>query len=219
MSANNETDPISLTGDICENGAITVIIAIAVVFLVAGIKIALDNASPPPSAGAAAPRVRRLAKGSWVENVLVLPFVPTSLENFVLAIYFTWFCFTITMGVTRYYEKRWADDVIAQQGPFNVIAEFIGCKGLDPAVIPYQWQEPEPSTKRKGFRFPGTGPKKSPLEKICQDNPLECSSDIDFYFSHHLAFGIVWLSFGALQIYMARSGWSVRPTASTIVVV
>ena len=213
MSAVNETEPLSLSGDICENGAISIIIAIGTLILVAGIKIALDSASPPINP---APKVRRLAKGSWLEDVLVLPFVPTSLENFVLAIYFTWFCFTITMGVTRYYEKRWANDVLAQQGPFNVIAEFIGCKGLDPAVIPYQWQEPEPTETPKGFRLPGFGRKKTVLEKTCQDNPLECSSDIDFYFSHHLAFGVVWLSFGALQIYMAKSGWSVRPQSKVV---
>ena len=207
MSSLNDTEPLSLSGDICENGAVSIILALAVFALAAGIKIALDNASPPPDV---APKTRRLTKGSWLEDLLVLPFVPTSLENYVLAIYFTWFCFTITMGVTRYYEKRWANDVLAQQGPFNVLAEFLGCKGLDPAVIPYQWQEPEPTQMRKGFRLPGTGPKKSALEKICEDNPLECSPDIDFYFSHHLAFGVVWLSFGALQIYMAKSGWSVR---------
>lgn len=153
--------------------------------------------------------VRRLVKNSRLEDILVLPFVPTTVEHLVLAIYGAWFAMTITMGVTRYYEKRWGNDVLAQHSLFNIIANFLGCKGLDMMVIPYAYQEPEPTVRVGGFFRKN---QKSSLEMLCEKNPLECSSDIDFYFGHHLFFGIVWLSFGAMQIYLSRNGWSVRVT-------
>ena len=216
---------LSFTGDVCEDGTFTVILILLFVAVFVMLRVALSDATARHrgSDGQAAPapaanKVQRLAKHSWLEDILVVPFVPTSLENFVLAIYCAWFAMTITMGVTRYYEKRWANDVLAQQGLFNTTATFMGCKGLDMDVIPYQWQEPTPvsgnnaSSKGGGLPFFNRrrGRPKSSLEKLCEANPLECSPDIDFYFSHHLFFGIVWLSFGALQIYLARNGWSVR---------
>lgn len=233
--ANSYPEPegpiLSLTGDYCQEGTITIVILIAMVAMFITAKVALIAASksrakvptpliakpsttttttsPPDEADAPSPQPRRLVKNSVIEDLFVLPFVPSSLENLIVAIYFGWFCVTVTMGITRYYEGRWANDVVAQQGPLNVIAMFIGCKGIDPAVIPYAIQEPETNTSAKGGLF-GTGfmSKKTNIEKLCEDNPLECSPDIDYYFSHHLAFGCTWLTFGALQIYLAKSGWS-----------
>jgi hypothetical protein len=224
--------PLSLTEDICESGVLSVYIILGILGIGIAVRVALYNATsstttttattdadaPPPPR----PQTQRLTKNHhWLEQVLVTPFVPTSLETLVLYIYFVWFCFTVTMGITRYYEKRWGDDVIAQQGPFNVLTELVfGCRGLDPQVIPYQYQRPAGMTKKARFRPLGglfskfkqkkSSASASSLETLCDINPLECSEDIDFYFGHHLALGTLWLTFGALQIYMARSGWSVR---------
>lgn len=214
--SNSSGDVLSFTGDVCEDGTITVILAIGIFALLAFLKMALSDATVNEEARGKAPKksiVKRLSKGSLLEDIFILPFVPSSLETFVMAIYFGWFTMTISMGISRYYENRWGNDVLAQQGPLNVLAGFLGCKGIPIAVIPYALQIPEPTTA-KGFHFPGFGPKKSAEEIYCDKNPLECSPDIDFYFSHHLAFGILWLTFGALQIYLARSGWSVRQPLS-----
>jgi hypothetical protein len=211
---DNDGPLLSFTGDVCEDGTLTVILAIGIFALLVILKVALSDATvtQETSDGKKVKKsiIKRLAKGSLLEDVFILPFVPSSLETFVLAIYFGWFTMTISMGITRYYEKRWANDVLAQQGPLNVMAGFLGCKGIPIDVIPYALQIPESNTSKGGFSFPGFGPKKSSEEAFCDKNPLECSADIDFYFGHHLAFGIIWLTFGALQIYLARSGWSVR---------
>ena len=56
----------------------------------------------------------------WIEEVFVHPFIPASLENFVLVIFYSlWTIFTITMGITRYYRKIWAVEMLGQQSLFN----------------------------------------------------------------------------------------------------
>ena len=70
---------------------------------------------------------RRLLKKSrhrgglmeWIERNFVAPFVPTKLETLILVVFFAWFTFTIFMGITRYYRRIWAVEMIGQQSMFN----------------------------------------------------------------------------------------------------
>lgn len=123
---------------------------------------------------------------------LVLPFVPVSLKSLIMMLYLAWVAMTIPMATTRYYKKLWANEVMAQQGPLNVIADMLGCEGVDIMAIPY--------TKQINDTSPFQNPKHPPE----RNSPEE----LDPYFAWHLAFGIVWLTFGFVQIFNARGGWS-----------
>ena len=97
---------LSFSGDICEDGTLSVIfVGVAFVFL-GSLKVALSRFTARRERKKAV--VKRLVKNSRLEDILVLPFVPTTLEHFVLIIYGAWFAMTITMGATRYVsnEKR-----------------------------------------------------------------------------------------------------------------
>jgi hypothetical protein len=122
-----------------------------------------------------------------LEDHLITPFVPSSMESYIAILFFVWFVLTIPMGISRFYDGRWTNSLLAQQGPLNLIAYAFGCKTLDIVAIPYARQGPAPAGK----------------------NPLDYSDDIDWYFTLHLCAGISWLTLGSLQIFLARSGWSV----------
>lgn len=70
------------------------------------------------------------------EKRFVLPFVPTQLDSFVMWIFMWHFVITIPMGITRYYEGRWAHDFITLQGPLNLISYAFGCGTLNLTAIP-----------------------------------------------------------------------------------
>ncbi len=70
------------------------------------------------------------------EKRFILPFVPTQLDSFVMWIFIWHFVITIPMGITRYYEGRWAHDFITLQGPLNLISYAFGCGTLNLTAIP-----------------------------------------------------------------------------------
>ena len=128
-----------------------------------------------------------------INKYLVNPFVPCSLASLAMELYFLWFAVTITMAGTRFYEKRWANELYFQQGPFNVLAHMMGCEGLNITTIPY-------THKISSSPFKAIGPAKPQRDS---------SEELDSYFAWHLAGGILWLTFGFMQIYWAEGGWSV----------
>lgn len=141
---------------------------------------------PPPAIGAI---YHPLKDPKWykVYKIFIRPFAPSTQEDIVGVVFFFWFIMTIPMAITRYYEKRWAQEVTAEQGTLNVISSLMGCKSLNITVIAYTGpisDDPVPNPER------GSGEELDPIFKL------------------HLLGGILWLLFGFLQIFRARSGWS-----------
>ena len=92
-------------------------------------QVLYDHVKPNKSA------LRRLMVA--IERIFVLPFVPVELDSYVMWIFMWFVIITIPMGVTRYYEKKWAHDLITLQGPLNMIAYYVfGCKTLGIEAIP-----------------------------------------------------------------------------------
>ena len=154
--------------------------------------------------------------GHYVEEVFIKPFVPTSLEDMVTTIYFCYFFLTITMGVTRYYEKHWANDPLAQQGPFNLLSWIFGCEGVGIDGLVYTPTMPDllkttaDGTKKQGlFQFL----KNRVHKEVSVDSPEDIEKNyfetIDLLFTLHLIMGTAWLTIGFLQIVSTRNGWSV----------
>lgn len=205
----NNTQPISLFGDVCENGGLTVIFAVLTFGSVAAVCTYLYLNDHPLKLEASRKRCLTTSRfGNFLEETMIAPFVPSNLETLVGCIYFFWFVMTITFAMTRYYERKWSTENTAEQGPFNLMAYFFNCKGLDPYVVDYTPVHPGPTPlKRRGpfpflFRF---GKKKDEVG-------VEGGStfkEAEFYFGYHITWGILWLTLGALQIFKARSGWSV----------
>lgn len=186
---NNDT-ALSFSGDICEEGTLTVIIAIVIFFILLLVRLMLHRCTKREQAKTSGlGATRQLTTNHWLEDHLVTPFVPSSLESYVAIIFFVWFVLTIPMGISRFYEGRWTQQLLAQQGPLNLIAHAFGCKGLEFVAIQYPLQ-----VEDKPFG---------------ETNDLKYSEDIDWYFTVHLTGGITWLAAGSLQIFLARSGWSV----------
>jgi len=130
-----------------------------------------------------------------IEKIFVDPFVPASLENFVLFIFFLWFVFTITMGITRYYRKIWAVEMMGQHGIFNYISFlFFGCKGKDLTTVIYTHPIPE----------------HSPFISDPQSTQTR-DVDVDSFIMFHITAAMAWLFLGFIQIYLAKDGWSSNP--------
>mmetsp|Transcript_34767 Transcript_34767/g.75107 ORF Transcript_34767/g.75107 Transcript_34767/m.75107 type:complete len:488 (-) Transcript_34767:82-1545(-) len=130
-----------------------------------------------------------------IEKIFVDPFVPASLENFVLFIFFLWFVFTITMGITRYYRKIWAVEMMGQHGIFNYISFlFFGCKGKDLTTVIYTHPIPE----------------HSPFISDPQSTQKR-DVDVDSFIMFHITAAMAWLFLGFIQIYLAKDGWSSNP--------
>mmetsp|Transcript_14229 Transcript_14229/g.24177 ORF Transcript_14229/g.24177 Transcript_14229/m.24177 type:complete len:269 (-) Transcript_14229:1019-1825(-) len=127
-----------------------------------------------------------------LEKIFVLPFVPSELDSFVMWMFMWFIAITIPMAVTRYYESRWAHDLITLQGPLNLISYYVfGCGSLDLTAIPYSEVVEEAPP-----RFPPP-PKSDKWGRI------------DYFFCYHLGIGIMWLIVGFIQIYKAKAGgWS-----------
>ncbi|GFH44656.1 predicted protein [Chaetoceros tenuissimus] len=58
----------------------------------------------------------------FIKHHLINPWIPSTTEIFISIYFFLWFCLTITIGVTRFYAKKWTQEVFFQQGPFNYLA-------------------------------------------------------------------------------------------------
>jgi hypothetical protein len=153
--------------------------------------------------------------GHYVEEIFVKPFVPTSLEDMITTIYFCYFFLTITMGVTRFYEKHWANDPLAQQGPFNFLSWVFGCQSVGVAGLVYTPKMPDLLQDVDGKKKQGLFQLiKTRLNKATpNDGPEAIEKDyyetIDWLFTLHLFMGTAWLTIGFLQIVWTRTGWSV----------
>ena len=62
----------------------------------------------------------------WIEDTFVSPFVPASLEQYVVVIFIIWFVFTVPMGITRYYTRAWKVEMFGQHQLFNFIGFLMG---------------------------------------------------------------------------------------------
>ena len=207
LDAPAEFNDFSVQG-MCEQGSITAVLAVAGFVLVIAFCLVLhkktetvlikkNDGKPLEEEG-----IEKIFKTTkevdgkvlhTINEYLVLPFVSTDLKSFVMVIYVLWFALTIPMATTRLYKKMWGHELLFQQGPFNVLANMLGCKGLDILAIAYTEEVDDTS----------------PFEKI--DPPPERNSpaELDPWFTFHLMNGLLWLTFGFIQMYWAHRGWSV----------
>eukprot|EP00562_Extubocellulus_spinifer_P002113 CAMPEP_0178489204 /NCGR_PEP_ID=MMETSP0696-20121128/10256_1 /TAXON_ID=265572 /ORGANISM="Extubocellulus spinifer, Strain CCMP396" /LENGTH=492 /DNA_ID=CAMNT_0020116999 /DNA_START=68 /DNA_END=1546 /DNA_ORIENTATION=- len=146
-----------------------------------------------------------------IEQTFIAPFVSDSLESFVAVIFFLWFILTVPMGITRYYDKYWAHEMLAQQGPLNLLAHFLGCKGLDMMAMKYTDVVSSPDEVENSTEGGLFGWKKSPKSVdpgLLSEPERNSPEELDPYFTAHLIAGLGWLFFGFVQIFWARKGWS-----------
>ena len=69
--------------------------------------------------------------------MFVLPFVPKEVDSMVMWMFMWFIAITIPMAVTRYYDSRWAHDLITLQGPLNLISYYVfGCESFNLTAIP-----------------------------------------------------------------------------------
>jgi hypothetical protein len=200
---------------ICEEGSLTVILAILFIGSLFTVKQILyrsvrheDDSKGIfgiPGANAGGKKLTHL-----LEETIIKPFIPTTMESFVAFLYFWWFLFTVPMAITRFYEKRWANQALSQQGPFNLLSKALGCNGFDITALPYteSLSELHPAKTRLLPQFLKFLRKK-PKIHIPSDHEQDHFKEIDFLFTVHLAVGLGWLTFGFLQIFWVHSGWSV----------
>ena len=127
----------------------------------------------------------------FLNEYFILPWVPSTIEIFASIYFFLWFCLTITIGIARYYEKKWTQEVFFQQGPFNYLVHALfNCSTVDMTLIDYTEE----------------------INHSSNQNPARQSpEELDPYFTKHLTFGILWLSVGFYHILNARHGWSSNP--------
>lgn len=70
-----------------------------------------------------------------LEHIFVLPFVPRNISSLIMWVSVSFFTITSLMAVTRYYESKWAHDVIVLQGPLNMISHMLGCNSLNLTAV------------------------------------------------------------------------------------
>ena len=133
----------------------------------------------------------------FLSEYFILPWVPSTIEIFASIYFFLWFCLTITIGIARFYERKWTQEVFFQQGPFNYLAHALfNCSTVDMTLIDYTEE----------------------INHSSNQNPARQSpEELDPYFMKHLTFGILWLSIGFYHILNARHGWSSDPQINRIV--
>ena len=156
---------------------------------------------------------------NWFEDFFLKPFIPSSLEHLFVVLYFLWFVITIPMAFTRYYEKLWAQVAMAQHGPLNLLSMAVGCGTLDMKSI--QYTEPllgdgdleeknrtviHPQNIIKFLSRKGRNRHREITTSLDEHAHFE---EVDWIFTMHLIFGILWLTIGFFQIFLIRKGWSV----------
>lgn len=100
------------------------------------------------------------------------------------------------MAFTRYYEMKWAHDIFALQGPFNVASWFLGCGSISLQAIPYT------------EHLENIPPRVLPVTPLIPPD-LGRWERIDIFLSWHLTMAVLWLLFGFVQIFRAKDGeWS-----------
>jgi len=218
--------PLSITlspKTLCEEGTFTIILAVivfAIFFIAMHAVYHWTEANTDRETRGILPHTSfRLSKK--LEYLFVKPFIPNSVETFITQLASVWFLFTIPMAITRYYEKRWAVEVLAQHGPFNFMVTFvnvlsggsINCNGIDMNAINYTETFDDPVNghdqpeKRGLLSFLK---RKHLQEEDVHLQKHDYENRIDYFFTLHLAFAILWLIAGFLQIYLAQTGWSER---------
>lgn len=185
----------SISEQICEDGTLTVIFALAFLlfYVIARLLIWQGTRSENERAGQAKSLYHPKQEGFlWkFERWLVMPFVSDTIQEYVLQIFGTWFVLTIPMAITRYYKGEWALELLSQHGPFNFLAYMVGCKGKDLRALTYTDVIPTTYTRPKVPPERGSG------------------EELDPFFVWHLVAGTAWLFIGFLQIYRSKKGgWS-----------
>lgn len=132
----------------------------------------------------------------FLNEYFILPWVPSTIEIFASIYFFLWFCLTITIGIARFYERKWTQEVFFQQGPFNYLSHALfNCSTVDMTLIDYTEE----------------------IDHSSNQNPERQSpEELDPYFMKHLTFGILWLSVGFYHILNARQGWSSDPKTNRV---
>lgn len=192
----------------CEEGTLTVLFAICFFVI---LFIAKQWLYRPLLARYHQGLIKRAAvKSHMVEEILIKPFIPTTVESYVAFLYFAWFLLTVPMAITRFYEKRWANQALTQQGPFNLLSRAIGCEGFDITALPYttELSDLHPAKTKLLPSFLKFLRRKKP-SGIVSDLEQDHFKSIDFLFTLHLAIGLGWLTVGFVQIFWVQNGWSV----------
>lgn len=147
-----------------------------------------------------------------LENIFIKPFVPTSIEVFIVLYSVCWFLMTIQMALTRYYDGRWALEMLAQQGPFNFLLSRVpGCNGINITSAVYTHSLDEPHHQAKERNLASIMRRKPVVDDDAEAQQTHFEM-IDLFFTLHLTFGLIWLISGGLQIWLAEHGWSVSVT-------
>ena len=196
---------IPLTGNACHDGVVPLIVILLSVcaILVTGhliMRAERDKKKYPSRTKQPSQKLVSDGLGAWLEDFLVTPFVPASLEAFAGFLYAFAFLQTITMAFTRVYQSQWKLQFVAQQYLPNEIAYLMGCErmdGGDVTAITYPLD-----AEANDYTMQTTDPNNPHAEDLGYEN------NIDFAIGFHLSCGILWLSAGAFQIIMARYGWS-----------
>ena len=139
---------INLTSwdDMCvERGGITFLILIAIIIFYLGVRyhILMTGGEflkkvTSPLYNHDMPGVSNFRKFMMtLERIFILPYVPHQLDSMVMWMFMWFIAITIPMAVTRYYDSRWAHDLITLQGPLNLISYYVfGCESLNLTAIP-----------------------------------------------------------------------------------
>lgn len=200
--------PLSLSFSpevMCKEGSLTIFLALVTLVIIV---LARYFISHWPGAGG----IRRGIAGNnagviskTLERVLITPFVPNSVETFISLYTFFWFLLTIPMAITRHYENRWALQMFTQHGPLNFLSQSLGCASIDLTATNYTHSFDETHQPKERTLSSILKPKPNVGDRLEEDH----FEKIDLLFTLHLTFGLLWLTFGFLQIWLARTGWSV----------
>lgn len=204
---------------ICEEGSITIIlavIALSVCFITTHLLYtALCRFNKLHDKPGLTSQGRDWTFANLLERLLVKPFIPTSLENFIATTFFWWLLLTLPMGITRFYDKKWEANAFTQHSMFNLMSQWLGCGTINIRGITYtntlEGLLPKKSRLIKSFiKFLRKKKREEDeIDMLHSTAEKEQFKQIDYLFTIHLTLGLLWLSVGFFQIFSAKTGWSV----------
>lgn len=184
-------DPPLSFANMCEDGSITIamLIALALVFFVSMHAVYYFTHRDARKRGITS-RKKRWSISGVLEDLFIMPFVPTSLESLITIYSFMWWMFTAQMAITRYYGGYWATEWVTQHGFFNLLSYWLGCKTLPHLSVMYTDDKlDDPSETKKPSLFG-----KKSEEEVFEEEWHEHSLVLDRFFQWHLFFGLLWLA-------------------------
>ena len=122
---------ISLTGSACKDGVvplIVILLSVCAIFTFGHVIMRAERGGK--NSNKQSENLVKKGIGAQLEDFLVSPFVPSSLEAFAGFLYAFAFLQTITMAFTRVYEKQWKLEFVAQQFLPNEIAHLLKCSRM-----------------------------------------------------------------------------------------